>query len=162
MTDLRRSITVIVLALSLVWLTGCTSDEGADMNSTEAAEQLRTEAAQLAKRLGDAEPEEVRDEYQTCKPNVFDGNVYYTYSTKVALFPEARAVMEDEVVPAMEAAGWTLRKRDSETYVAYDFDKDGFIVGASIPTTERGTGISVGGSSPCVEDDGTTGIIHDE
>jgi hypothetical protein len=155
----RLVVRAAVLAVLLTTL-GCNSG-GDDMKSTEAAERLRKEAAQLAERLGDTNPEKGRDEYLTCKPNVYDGNVYYTYSVRAELNPDARTLLEDEIVPEMEEQGWTLRKRDSESYTAYDFDKDGFIVGATIPKREDAKAISVGGSSPCVEDDGSTGIIHD-
>ena len=132
------------------------------MESTEADNRLRAETAKLARLLADKPPEDGQGEFLTCEPEVYDGNVYPTYSARVALFPAAITVLEQDVVPAMEADGWVLRRRDSESYVAFDFDKDGFIVGATVPTGPRASGISVGGSGPCVKDDGTTGLIHDE
>lgn len=160
-TRVRFAVRLTTALAVLLSTLGCNSG-GDDMKSTEAANELRAESARLAERLGDPGPQVGQDEFLTCKPEVYDGNVYLTYSLQAALNPDAVSLMEGDIVPAMKEEGWTLRKRDSETYVAYDFDRAGFTVGVTIPKREEAKSISVGGASPCVEDDGNTGIIHDE
>lgn len=151
MSVLRHRLFPTLATLALLGLSGCTSDdEGAEMKSTEAAQRLTAEVTELGAQLSDATPEVKQDEFLTCEPEKYDGQVYPTYTAHLPVVRDAITVIENEIVPAREAAGWTLRKRDSEDYVSYDFDKDGFIVGVSVYPDD---GLVVGGSGPCVEDD---------
>lgn len=151
-----------VLLLGTVAAAGCTADdEGDDMRSSEAMERLQRETARVAELLGGGPPQVSQEEYLTCEMGEYDGSVYPVYSGSVELVPDAVQVVEAEVVASMEADGWTLRRRESSSREVFDFDKDGFIVNVTVPTGE-GSRIAVGGSGPCVEDDGTTGIVHDQ
>jgi hypothetical protein len=146
---------------AVVTFSSCGLIGGNDMDSSEAKQRLDRATARLAEMI-DGGPIDVRtEEFTTCEPNTYDGNVVATLSGSVQLVPDAVDVLERTVVPAMEDDGWSVRRRDSQNYTAFDFDKDGFVVGASVPTDGQGSRIAVGGTTPCVEDDGTTGITHD-
>lgn len=155
---LRAGATAVTAALLL---SSCGLIGGNDMDSSEAQQRLHRATERIADLLGAGEVRVREDEFTTCEPNTYDGNVVSVYSGSVELVPDAVSVLEKQVVPAMEDEGWTLRRRESEGYTAFDFDKDGFIVGASVPTDGKGNRIALSGTTPCVEDDGTTGITHD-
>jgi hypothetical protein len=157
----RRLVGGATSAAVALLLSSCGLIGGNDMDSSDAQQQLRRATERLAELTGDGEIEVREDDFTTCEPNVYDGNVVAVYSGSVPLVPDAVELFEQQVVPAMEEDGWTLRRRESEAYTAFNFGKDGFLVGATVPTGGSGDKIALSGTSPCVEDDGTTGITHD-
>ena len=88
------------------------------MKSTEAAQRLREGTEKLARMLGDSTLEMAKGEFLTCEPNVCDGRVYPTFGARADLFPEAITVLEEEVVPAMEAEQGRLHRRSPGSHEA--------------------------------------------
>ncbi len=98
--------------LSVVMLTAaCASDQdNVDRDIEQVADEARSLIDELAAQVG-TEPEVRQDTITDCVPGDSDSGKDLIYTVRVKVPGDASTRLRDDVAPAYEADGWTVRLR---------------------------------------------------